>query len=310
MKVLAGQVTSKRAELNKARGRFAFRRPVKPQPPAALSISETSSPSASVEGDQGAAAAQLEQNDTAIVREGRDSEQTAIASSSTLTPTPPISRSGFVWAGKKRARLHYRDILPVQREGAGESEGRGASDLHLTDLEHCFVDLRSSGPMKADNAKGDVSLELRAVQIRNVRSSIIFLADVRGSVMLHDCQGCIIVTRCRQVRFLLPHTSAESCLSHHFALSSVCLGSIECTTRNTAYVCSQPTQPSRSKAVGGSSSHPTPPIPLNTMVSRVSPGTLPRYRSRKCKTLITSRGLLRVPIGRRLLRSRSWVRRV
>ncbi len=58
-----------------------------------------------------------------------------------------------------------------------------------------MIDLRAPGG--AD--EGQDGLQLRAVQIRNVSDSVLLLGEIQGSVMLHHCDRCIIVVRCRQV---------------------------------------------------------------------------------------------------------------
>ncbi|KAJ7507210.1 tubulin binding cofactor C-domain-containing protein [Mycena galericulata] len=74
-----------------------------------------------------------------------------------------------------------------------------ASDLTISDLDNCIVNLLP------DN-EGKSSLEVSALHIRNLTSTILLLPVIQGSVILHDLSRCIIVVGCHQFRM---HTSSS-----------------------------------------------------------------------------------------------------
>lgn len=76
--------------------------------------------------------------------------------------------------------------------------GSQASDLTLSDLDHCIVNLLS--PPSGDNG----SLDISAVHVRNVRNSLIILPIMKGSVLVNEMHRCVFVVGCHQVRFRGP----------------------------------------------------------------------------------------------------------
>ncbi|KAI0942994.1 hypothetical protein AcW1_002743 [Taiwanofungus camphoratus] len=78
------------------------------------------------------------------------------------------------------------------------------SDLTISDLDHCIVDLVSSEPPRGTPSY-TTSFSITALHIRNVRNSILILPKIEGSALIHDLTRCIIAVGCHQFRM---HTSA------------------------------------------------------------------------------------------------------
>ena len=68
-----------------------------------------------------------------------------------------------------------------------------ATDLSISDLDGCVVDLLSS-------ALAPQPLTFNALHARNVRNTVLLLPFVEGSAMIHDMDNCVIVLGCHQVR--------------------------------------------------------------------------------------------------------------
>ncbi|MCO5613817.1 hypothetical protein L7F22_068095 [Adiantum nelumboides] len=75
------------------------------------------------------------------------------------------------------------------------------SDLHILDLQGCIVDLRTKEDKNIDS--------IQALQLRDLKHCVIFAGRVDGSVMIHDCQNCLLILECRQFRM---HSSKNICV--------------------------------------------------------------------------------------------------
>ncbi|KAJ7572517.1 tubulin binding cofactor C-domain-containing protein [Mycena floridula] len=80
------------------------------------------------------------------------------------------------------------DSLPSSEEAPG-------SDLSIADLDSCVVNLVSASSQP---------FEISALHIRNIKNTILMLPVIKGSVLLHDLKGCIVVVGAHQFRM---HTS-------------------------------------------------------------------------------------------------------
>ncbi|KZS99598.1 uncharacterized protein LAESUDRAFT_733049 [Laetiporus sulphureus 93-53] len=77
-----------------------------------------------------------------------------------------------------------------------------ASDLAISDLAHCVVNL-----LPSTSADLQSNLKITVLHARNVRNCILLLPQIEGSALLHDLSRCIIVLRCHQYRM---HTSSQT----------------------------------------------------------------------------------------------------
>ncbi|KZT04949.1 TBCC-domain-containing protein [Laetiporus sulphureus 93-53] len=77
-----------------------------------------------------------------------------------------------------------------------------ASDLVISDLDHCVVNLLPSTPADLQS-----KLKITALHARNVRNCILLLPQIEGSALLHDLSRCVIVLGCHQYRM---HTSSQT----------------------------------------------------------------------------------------------------
>jgi len=105
------------------------------------------------------------------------------------TPTTNVTL-----VGQSNRYLTLRSLPAFRSDG----ERGGHSDLTLSDLDGCIVNLLSpsSGQMSTGTGTG-----ISAVHVRNVTNTVLFLpADIRGSVILHGLVRCIVVVGCHQFR--------------------------------------------------------------------------------------------------------------
>lgn len=72
-----------------------------------------------------------------------------------------------------------------------------ASDLTISDLDHCVVNLLAA------TTDGHAPFAITALHIRNIRNSILILPRIEGSALLHDLSSCIVVLGCHQVLYCL-----------------------------------------------------------------------------------------------------------
>ncbi|KAG0367207.1 tubulin binding cofactor C-domain-containing protein [Gamsiella multidivaricata] len=84
----------------------------------------------------------------------------------------------------------YLGGVPVE---SAHSVQRKAKDVALTNLTDCTVNLVHSIP-------------LGAIHIRNLKRCTLVIPPVSGSILLHDCEGCVLIGACHQSRM---HTSTD-----------------------------------------------------------------------------------------------------
>lgn len=80
------------------------------------------------------------------------------------------------------------------------TQGQPQSDLTISDLDHCIVNLCSSTSQYQSDSAQPWSHALTALHIQNLRSTIVILPNISGSILLHDLERCIIVSSCHQAR--------------------------------------------------------------------------------------------------------------
>ncbi len=106
---------------------------------------------------------------------------------STTTPLQDDSHSsGLSLSG------HAHTYLTVSSLSAPWS---AASDLTISDLDHCVVNLV---PSQA-NPDAPADLAFNALHVRNVTNSVLILPVIPGSALLHDMKNCVIALGSRQV---------------------------------------------------------------------------------------------------------------
>ncbi|THU97622.1 hypothetical protein K435DRAFT_777907 [Dendrothele bispora CBS 962.96] len=175
------------------KSKFAFKRkPKTDNPSSTLStpISPTPKPEA--------------QSNTGTQTQTQDS---TTSSSSASTSTSQLMLSSRV---KQYLTIHSIDGIPSSSTSSSTSNQTSSSspqrkprssDLGLSDLDHCVVNFVTPSPSYVfENEVLDIS----AVQIRNVKNSVLLLPRINGSVMLHDLRDCVVVLGCHQFRM---HTS-------------------------------------------------------------------------------------------------------
>jgi len=74
-------------------------------------------------------------------------------------------------------------------------EGPPLSDLIISDLDHCIVDLRAT----AGSVRSQNQLNLTALHIHDLKETLLILPNVKGSVILHNLRRCTAIVTCHQV---------------------------------------------------------------------------------------------------------------
>ncbi|EKM56627.1 uncharacterized protein PHACADRAFT_172285 [Phanerochaete carnosa HHB-10118-sp] len=120
------------------------------------------------------------------------SSSVSVAANTTdlLAPQPSKQSNSVVLAACSRQHLTWSSVPSVAAL---------ATDLSISDLDHCIVDLLQNS--------ASVSIPtITAVHMRNVKNSILILPPVQGSAMVHDISNCILALGCHQFRM---HTSTQ-----------------------------------------------------------------------------------------------------
>jgi tubulin-specific chaperone C len=72
--------------------------------------------------------------------------------------------------------------------------GPPSSDLTISDLDHCIVDLCST----VGSSPHQSQLTLTALHVRELKETILILPNVKGSVLLHNLHRCTVIVACQQ----------------------------------------------------------------------------------------------------------------
>lgn len=78
------------------------------------------------------------------------------------------------------------------------------SSLSVSSLSSCVLDLRST----SSSPKGGITVN--ALHVKNLRRVVLLAGYIDGSVMLHDCEDCLIVLGCRQVSMAFSEVTSAS----------------------------------------------------------------------------------------------------
>jgi len=74
------------------------------------------------------------------------------------------------------------------------------SDLTISNLDNCIVNLLPSPAHGNDNSSNKHQLIISALHIRDVTDTVLLLPIIQGSVILHSLKRCIVVVGCHQFR--------------------------------------------------------------------------------------------------------------
>jgi hypothetical protein len=72
--------------------------------------------------------------------------------------------------------------------------GPPLSDLTISDLDHCIVDLRPP----AETVSRQNQFSLTALRIRDLKETVLILPNVNGSVLLYNLYRCTVIVACHQ----------------------------------------------------------------------------------------------------------------
>lgn len=84
------------------------------------------------------------------------------------------------------------EILSANSLDSQDGELPAQSSLFVAHLDSCVVDLI------VDKS----SFQITALHIRSLKDTIVLAPVIPGSVLIHDCENCLIVVGCHQVAFL------------------------------------------------------------------------------------------------------------
>ena len=82
-------------------------------------------------------------------------------------------------------------LQSIPTSGAGPP----LSDLIISDLDHCIVDLRAT----AGSVRSQNQLDLTALHVHDLKDTLLILPNVKGSVILHNLRRCTAIVTCHQV---------------------------------------------------------------------------------------------------------------
>ncbi|KAI8057823.1 tubulin binding cofactor C-domain-containing protein [Syncephalis plumigaleata] len=132
---------------------------------------------------------------------------TATSNNSQSTTTNVVTTSTSVETTKTfELRDRSNEYVTLTRYLSDQSASAIATmnDGALTNITDCIVDLRLPAMMESSDKVAYRSLS--ALHIRQLKRCIVLLGNIEGSVMLHDCEQCILIMACRQFRM---HTSKQ-----------------------------------------------------------------------------------------------------
>ncbi|KAI5118954.1 hypothetical protein M0805_006300 [Coniferiporia weirii] len=152
---------------------------------------------------------------TARPSEGQ--RQLAPAAASASTPGLTLGPTSYEYFTP--ASLSQPSQLP---SGSASGTGVPCTDLTISGLDHCVVDLISrksgAGQYGQNLDSAGIDMGLKAVHIHDVKDSLLLLGNVRGSVLVHNLERCTVVGTCHQLRV---HSSHATRFHVHVASNAV-----------------------------------------------------------------------------------------
>ena len=97
----------------------------------------------------------------------------------------PVMSTFHKLSSHSHCRLSLQSIPTL---GAGSP----SSDLTISHLDHCIVDLCSAVGTTPDR------LSLTTLHVRELTETILILPNVKGSVLLHSLRRCAVIVACQQ----------------------------------------------------------------------------------------------------------------
>ncbi|KAL5478333.1 hypothetical protein ACEPAI_2517 [Sanghuangporus weigelae] len=150
-------------------------------------------------------------------KQATDSSTTKSDTQPAMTEPPVQVVQATPTASLQIASLSYRYFtLSPLPDSASSITG---TDLTITSLDHCIVDL-----LPAAEEKNNDRLRLRALHIRDVKNSVLILGYVQGSILAHNLERCVIVAACHQLRV---HSSNHTRFHLHVSSNAIIE---DCTT--------------------------------------------------------------------------------
>lgn len=131
----------------------------------------------------------------------RKTNKPPLSAAPTLLPSPsganePGRRDGLLGTPDfNNLSSHSHCRLSLQSIPTSE-EGQPLSDLIISDLDHCIVDLRAT----ARSVHSQNQLNLTALHIHDLKETLLILPNVKGSVILHNLHRCTAIVSCHQFR--------------------------------------------------------------------------------------------------------------
>jgi hypothetical protein len=123
------------------------------------------------------------------------SARTVISDGNVNPDSSPVSASSLA-VSRQTNRYLTADTLPSAHHPYGHS------DLTISDLEGCIVNLLPRNTQTSDSEDHPADLKISAVQVRNIVNSVVILPSIGGSIMLQDLHRCTIMADCHQVHWL------------------------------------------------------------------------------------------------------------
>ena len=118
------------------------------------------------------------------------SPSSSAAPSTSATPANALPTSGLSISGHSHKYLSVSSL---------SSPWSSASDLTISDLDHCVVNL-TPADANPDYPQGSA---FTALHVKNLSNTILVLPVITGSALLHDIKNCVIALGSRQVCSLL-----------------------------------------------------------------------------------------------------------
>ncbi|KZT65211.1 hypothetical protein DAEQUDRAFT_747147 [Daedalea quercina L-15889] len=85
------------------------------------------------------------------------------------------------------------------------SSSVSATDLIISDLDHCVVYMLPESRLRNDAVTQDI--KITALHVRNAKNSVLIMPIIEGSALLHDLSRCVLALGCHQYRM---HTSTQT----------------------------------------------------------------------------------------------------
>jgi hypothetical protein len=120
------------------------------------------------------------------ITETENKKECNITTTATTVMTTSDSTSSIINENFQVIALNSRQYSYLS---SSTNDSMKTIDFHLSDLQNCFINLVNK------------SVTIGAIHIKGLKNCVILAGPVNSSILTYDCENCVFVVACHQVKY-------------------------------------------------------------------------------------------------------------